>query len=623
MVIGLLKKATAFAVIVFCGPSFLAAQSADEVKLNILSALSTPLPITLVGPLLTRDVIVTEDGEGFRATLQDTSLMGLFPLGEVSMRVVPSEGGIYRVSDLQFPKSLDFPGFARINLEGIALDGTWSTVDRSYTALTAELSGLRVEPGQGGQGALSLGRLGFDVQKEPTEADTESRFNITLGDVSVQGLAPTDVTLGEARILLSANGERPVDLYSLLREVVMVAGLQDGGVGLQTLGVSLLGNTYGSVALTLSAEDLNVSETSGPESGFFRAAALRAGLEMEDVDPRDWGAVELSVDLDDVVQEDLVESGPFEVQRAQIRLGGSDLPVADMFDAIQTLGMAGQSRPVPVSDLLDGFLEFGALEFSTEGEALSIEVRDSTFENNERVEGTAFTTGYKSWGITLGLEGLNANKGTVSSRIELDGGSFAPGPLFADEDLRHVNAWFPKTLAYGGQLSNLNEGFLKRLFQDVVINDLNEPVEIALPLILYASASVFEVAVAGNRYETNLFNLEQQGEYRVYPAKVMSIAPFEGRVGMRMTGFDALLAYFEDVLRDEISRGSGAQELSVLKSIAIVFRNLGTQADDGSVSWEIDRPDVNLPEIIVNGTTFYYPDLTQFLPFAFWGAMID
>ena len=618
-----LTKITLFALTAATLPTYLSAQSTEDVKSDVLSALATPLPITVIGPLLTRDVTVTEEDNGFRATLEDTTLMGLFPFGEVSMKLVPLDDDTYQVTDLQFPNDLDFPGLARITFSEMTLDGTWSATDRSYSTLQAELTDLQVQPGQGEQGTLALGRLAFDVQKEPDDTDTESRFDITLGDVSATGIGREDVTIGEVQALLSANGERPVDLYSLLREVMMAAGTQDGGVGLQTLGESLLGNTYGTVALDIKANDLNVTNTLSAKDSFFQASGLRVRLGMKDVNPRDWGMVELSAHLDQVKQRNLMDNDAFEVERAVVRLGGEDLPVADMFAAVNTLNSTRQAQPVRVSDILDGLLEFGALELTTEGEALSIEVRESKLVNNEQVEETAFMTGYDSWRAQVAFGGFNTNQGSVTSQVDLEGGTFTPGPNFSDKDLRDVNAWFPVVLKYGGRVSNLNEAFLKQLFQDVLIEDLDEPLEIILPLALYASASVFEVAIEGNRYETDLFSVEQRGEYRVFPAKFMSLAPIEGQLVMSMTGFDALLSYVEDLRLEEAQSEYGdAEDLSILKSVLTVLRNLGTQAENGAVVWQIEKSDVDRPEIVVNGTTLYFPEIGQFMPFALLGTVL-
>ncbi|MEM7597718.1 MAG: hypothetical protein AAF382_08460 [Pseudomonadota bacterium] len=601
-------------------PSGLMAQTLDEVKSDVLSALATPLPITVIGPLLTRDVVVTEEGDGFRATLQDTTLMGLFPFGEVSLKLVAIDDDTYRVEDLQFPKDLDFPGMATVTLGDMTLNGTWSATDRSYSALQAEVSDLQVLPGNGAQGEISLGRLAFDVEKEPDDTDTESRFDILLEDVSATGLGGPDLSLGNVQALLSANGERPVDLYSLIREVMMVSMARDGGVGLQTLGESLLGNTYGSVGLDLEARELSLIDPQTPDESYFKAVGMQAELAMRDVNPRDWGMASLAVRLDQVEQQTVIDDSIFEVERAELVLSGADMPVGATFAAINTLDAAG-AQPVLISDLLDGFLEFGALELSSEGEALSIEVREATIKDGERVQETAFVTGYDSWGAQIALSDFNENRGAFSMLVDAAGGTFTPGAEFDEDDLRHVNAWFPTALRYGGRVSNLNEGFLKQLFRDVVVEDLNEPVEVILPMVLYAAASVFDVTSEENLYATNLFSLEQSGNYRAFPAKAMSVLPIEGRVMTRMTGFDALVSYIEDIrLEAAAGGGSDADELSVVKSVLTVLRNLGDEAEDGSVTWDIEKADVNTSDITINGQTLYYPELTTLMPLLMLGV---
>ena len=44
------------ALALMCHVSFASAQTTEDVKSDILSALSTPMPITVVGPILTRNV---------------------------------------------------------------------------------------------------------------------------------------------------------------------------------------------------------------------------------------------------------------------------------------------------------------------------------------------------------------------------------------------------------------------------------------------------------------------------------------------------------------------------------------------------------------------------------------
>ena len=92
----------------------------------------------------------------FRATLADASLMGIFPLGDISMTLTPLDGGErYRISDMTLPATLDVPGFARMTLAGVEMQGTWSTARRSYSDLHMVLRGLDIAPADGSGGRIA------------------------------------------------------------------------------------------------------------------------------------------------------------------------------------------------------------------------------------------------------------------------------------------------------------------------------------------------------------------------------------------------------------------------------------------------------------------------------------
>ncbi|MEZ5715203.1 MAG: hypothetical protein R3D85_08555 [Paracoccaceae bacterium] len=583
----------------------LAAQSTDKVKLDVLSALSTPLPITVVGPILTRDVTVTAEGDGFRATLTDATLMGIFPFGDISMKLVPLDDDRYRISEMTLPPVMDFPGFARLTHGGIEMAGTWSTSRRSYSDLHMALRDLSVSPSNAPEGHLGLGGLTFDVLKESDETDTESRFGIIASDVSVTGLLPDDVTVGEARALLAANGDKPVDLYSVIREVIMVSSMRDGGSELQALARSLLGNSYGVVSLDLAAGQLSVTNRNRPDERYFRAGTVEVKTTLTDVEPRHWGGADITVLLKAIDQTESVKAGNTTIDAAEIRLQGDDLPVGDMFDMVQAVTNAERGFPVQARTLLDGIAEFGRIGLSTEGTGLSV-VQIKRYPppsaDNPDEDRTQFTLGYDGWSANLELAGLNRNEGTFSLGAGLDGGRFTPGPAFRDRDLPHVEAWLPLDLRLQSSVSNLNEAFLKKLFTDVTIRRLDEPVEILLPLALYAAATVFDISAGEDVYRTGLFRLTQTGKARLYPAKMLGLLPYEGEVQVTLSGIDGLNRYFAE------------QDVPEAASVLTVLRNLGRDAGDGGFAWDIARPDIERTELVVNGTTLRFPEVVDNLP---------
>ena len=597
-------------LIPLAGAARLPAQTVDKVKLDILSALSTPLPITVIGPLLTRDVAVMAEGDSFRATLADASLMGIFPLGDISMTLTPLDGGErYRISDMTLPATLDVPGFARMTLAGVEMQGTWSTARRSYSDLHMVLRGLDIAPADGSGGRIALGSLTFDVLKEPDETDTESRFGLISRDVSIRDVLPANVTLGEARALLSANGDKPVDLYSVIREVILLGSRGDGGSGLRALAQSLLGDSYGLVSLDLAARDLDMRDRRRPDSKYLRAAAMEITTTLTDVAPRHWGGADIVATLTGIDQTESVKAGNTTIDSATLRLTGADLPVGAMFEAGQAVAMAtgpgGARRPVPAALLLDGFMGFGRFGLSTEGSGLSV-VQIKRYpppsEEDKDKDRTEFTLGYDRWSARLDLSGLRDNAGTIALGADFAGGQFLPGPAFRDRDRPHVEAWFPLDLRLQSRLGGLNEGFLRTLLTDVTINRLDEPVELILPMALYFMATVFDVTSGDDLYRTGLFEYTQQGQARLYPTKMLGVVPYEGEARVTLSGIDRLNAYF------------AGQRVPEAASVLTVLRNLGRDTGDGRFAWDISRPDIERSELVINGTTLRYPDLLDNLP---------
>ncbi|UYV36706.1 hypothetical protein N4R57_17180 [Rhodobacteraceae bacterium D3-12] len=609
----------------------LAAQSVEEAKTDVLSALSTPLPITIIGPLLTRDVAVSEEGGGFRATLQDTTLMGLFPFGDVSFRMDPLDDDSYRITDLTFSSTLEFPGIGTLSFSGMEFDGTWSTKSRSYSALKWLTNDVKFTPDMGAapantpepQASISLGSLMFDVLKEPDSTNTESKFEITAGNVAMIGMGPQNVTLGEVRALLAANGDKPVDLYSVLREVLMLGTVRNGGAHLQTLGQSLLGNTYDTVTLDLSATNLNMASVRR-QNEYFQAGTLHATAALKDVQPRTWGGAEIVLRFGNVDQREALPDSALRVGEAVVRFTTEELPVADMMATFMTLGNPPRRRPVDATALLNGLMEFGKLEIASEGKNVWFDALYHPYRNGQRATEaeSEFALSFDSWGVNFGLAGLNRNEGTLSVGTVFSGGKMIPGESAPADVLPHLNAWFPKELAITSSVTKLNEGLLKQMFKDVTIHNLQEPVEIITPLVIYAASTVMEMTSGMNVYETGLFRLEQEGSYRFYPSEVLSLFPYEGEATMRMTGLPELLAYFDDTMAKVRPGSYEVSGLSAVKSGLIVLRNLAKEGDGGALEWAVARSDISKRELTLNDVTLRYPDFAQYMPmFAFMGAM--
>ncbi len=72
-----------------------------------MAALSTPLPITVIGPLSARDVQIVKEGDGYRATLVEPMLMGIVPLSTLTFKMTPGGDKLYHITEFQLPKKLE------------------------------------------------------------------------------------------------------------------------------------------------------------------------------------------------------------------------------------------------------------------------------------------------------------------------------------------------------------------------------------------------------------------------------------------------------------------------------------------------------------------------------------
>jgi len=391
---------------------------------------------------------------------------------------------------------------------------------------------------------------------------------------------------------------------------------------LQALGQSLLGNTYDSVTMDLSARDLSATSTRTDDDSYFKAGTLHVTAALSDVEPRDWGGADVTLRFGDVDQVQFVPDSALRVDEAVLRVSGSALPVADMMAAVMTLAEPPRQYPVDATKLLDGLLGFGKLEMATEGKAIWLEEFGQRYDNGDYKKVTEFETSFDKWAVNVALEGVNRNEGRLTFGTEFAGGAFIPGDHAPDGAAPHIEAWFPRELKLQTSLSNMNEGLLKQMFEDVQILNMYEPVELVLPMLVYAASTVMDVSAGENVYETALFRVEQNGAYQLFPTEVLSMAPYEGEMDVRMTGLSNLLGYFDETLQQVSAGSSEATGLAAVKSGLIVLRNLAEKGEAGALEWNLKRPDVTQNTFMMNGIVLRYPDVMTYFPMVFGMAGI-
>jgi hypothetical protein len=268
-------------------------QTVEEVGNDVLSALSTPLPITVIGPVMAGDVIVTQEGASFRASLDGAMLMGVVPLGALSFKLTPEGQRLYRVTELAFPKSIDFLNKATVGIGSTKFDGLWSAETRSYQTLAFELGALTVAPRDAGGGKISVGTLALDVAKEGTADAVESRFALSAKKVSVRGLTPANVAIASVAADLTADGKEPVDLYAVLARFALLTAMESDGHAALQFAESLRAKDYEKVNLTMTMDGVDVRDALPGSDVAMAIERVTGAAEITGMTPENWDAVKV------------------------------------------------------------------------------------------------------------------------------------------------------------------------------------------------------------------------------------------------------------------------------------------------------------------------------------------
>jgi len=223
----------------------------DDIKADVLAALSTPLPITVIGPLTAQDVKVIKEGDGYRATLVSPMLMGIIPLNKMTFKVTPSGDKLYQITDFQLPPKLELFNAVTLGIGGNKFDGIWSAKTRSYQSLNFLLGDISVVPKSGaGASKVTLGSLGLNVAKQGEAGAVASKFLIEAHDIGVVGYPPYNVKVANLKAELNAAGPEPVDLYAVVSRFVVLAAMQKNGDAALQFAESLRAKTQGLVFKT-------------------------------------------------------------------------------------------------------------------------------------------------------------------------------------------------------------------------------------------------------------------------------------------------------------------------------------------------------------------------------------
>jgi hypothetical protein len=610
------------------------AQTPEEVKSDILSALSTPMPITVVGPIMTSNVKVTQDGDAFLATLEKPMLMGIIPLGSMSFKLTPAGDKLYRVTDFTLPKTLEVFNQFKVGIGGTTFDGVWSTESRSYRKLNFQLDHISVAPKGSQNSKVEIGSLSLDVAKDGDAGATESKFLLHASDIASKGYPPDNINVKSLTADLRAKGQEPVDLYAVLsRFAVLAATQQGGGDSVLQFAESLRAQKYDKVSLNLSAEGVDVTGTEPGSTDKLAVASIAGTAELSNVTPDDWGSVNITINGKDIHDTGLIDVKQMDADTGSISLTGSQIPIGATLDAIGKLQAIsrGEATSLKVSDVLDGLFNIGALKVTTNASGivyLPLKEEDPTLRIGK-------------YSVETGTEGLRDNKGRLFFSTAVDDFKLDVKKFDTELQKKLTDLLNPKVFHYDLSVSELNESLLRKLMGDVVINDEKDYAALAAPAIAYAMAMKPMIETKDMRYQTADMDMSISGLVRLYPAWALSALPYEGENKISFKGLDKVLALFEDlkntppeVVAAPVTTDGSTEAVeppvpvdnrgtyAVVQSVLLTMKALAKTEGD-ALTWAIKYPKAGQGLFLVNDTEMRFPDLAGSLgPMIAYGGFL-
>ena len=614
--------------------SFAVAQTPEEVKSDILSALSTPMPITVVEPIMTRDVKVTKDGDAFLVTLEQPMLMGIIPLGSMSFKLTPAGDKLYRVTDFTLPKTLEVFNSFKVGIGGTTFDGIWSTESRSYRKLNFQLDQISVAP-KGSQNAqIHIGSLALDVAKDGDAGALESKFLLHASDITSKGYPPNNINVKSLTADLRAKGQEPVDLYAVLsRFAVLAATQQGGGDSILQFAESLRAQKYDKVSLNLSAEGVDVTGTEPGSTDKLSIASVAGTAELSNVTPDDWGSVSITIDGKDIHDKGLIDVKQMDADTGSISLTGTQIPIGATLNAIGKLQAISRGEPtsLKVSDVLDGLFNIGAIKIASSASGivyLPLKEEDPTLRIGK-------------YSTETGTEGLRDNKGRLFFSTAVDDFKLDVKKFETELQKKLTALLNPKVFHYDLSVSDLNESLLRKLIGDVVINDEKDYAALAAPAIAYVMAMKPMIETKDMRYQTADIDVGLSGLVRFYPAWALSALPYEGDNKISFKGLDKVMALFEElkntppeaVAAPVATDGSteaveppvpvdNRSTYAVVQSVLLTMKALAKTEGD-TLAWVFKYPKAGQGLFLVNDTEMRFPDLAGSLgPMIAYGGFL-
>ena len=597
------------------------AQSTEEVKTDILAALSTPMPITVVGPLLTRDVKVVKDGDGFRATLEDATLMGLIPMGTLSFKITPAGDKLYRVTEFQLPKKLDIFNFVSVNFGPTTFDGLWSVDTRSYQNLNFKLSNVGVVPKGAKDAKVSIGTLSLTVAKQGLAGAAESQFSLQATDIISKGLPPNNVKMANLSAELKAKGEEPVDLYAVVSRFAVLTAIQQNTSAALQFAESLRAKKYESVVLNLAMAGVESEDVTSNSGARIKIANITGAAKLTAVTPDEWGAISLKLNGDNISQTGLIDFKEMKIDKGVVSLEGATIPIAATLNAIAKLQSLSRGEPTNLraSELIDGFLNLGAFKLQSSASGISY----IPFDEKAPIVKVG------SYAFETGSEGLRDNKGKLFLSTSAEGLNVQLRKFDSDLEEKTLKLLNPQSFNYNLAVSDLNEPLLRKLMADVTLNSTEDYLGLAAPSVAYVMALKPTIETKDASFKSTDVEASLASNVRFYPAWLLDALPYEGTSKISIKGLDKLSSLLDDYIAQPAppvvidAPVDGQTDVPIVpstdktgyivgQSLISTFKAMAVTEGDAQ-TWTISYPKAGQAMMLVNDIEMRFPNFSNYL----------
>ena len=587
------------------------AQSADDVKRDIMAALSMPLPITIIGPLITNDVRITQQGDSFLAELDNPLIMGIVPIGPLSFTITPQDNGaIYRVTDFTIPAKVDVFNMATLAIGSIDMDGLWSPESRSYQSLAFKLNDMEIRPKDMEGARVSAGLVDLQVDKEGQSGATESRFSLAASDVVSEGISKDNFRISRMAADLIADGKEPVDLYAVVSRFVILSAMQQDQSQLLQFAESFRAKSYDSVSLGFGIDKLQVQSRDREADTSLVVGRLSGTAAIADMSPLEWGRLAFDISAVDILDKGYSGDQIVKFADAKASIAGTQIPIGATLNATSRLRQIanGETVRMNATDLLDGFLNFENL--SVRSKANRISVRPFDKDDKSFVTIGSYDTGF-------GLQGFRESQGKAFMEFALNDLDYQREE---SESLIHrqiTKTLSPKSVRYDVTISELNEDLLRALAADLVISTQDDLAGLAVPGLTYLMAMNPVAETKNARFVSDEINASVSGKVRLYPAWVLSALAYEGNSRISLSGYDNLVRLLQDIEASPLPLGESASfdkaSISILKGLLSTMKAV-SKADGDSMVWDVVYPKAREPLVKVNDVVLRFPDFASYLP---------